>query len=707
MIEKKLIILNNKEVDKISYTIFLNNKKIEIYDLDYTVLQLCEHLNISVPRFCYHRELSIAGNCRMCIVEIKNSVKPVIACATSLSKNMSIFTNTELVKISRENVLEFLLINHPLDCPICDQGGECDSQDQTMIYGSDRGRFKEIKRSVEDKYFGPVVKTIMTRCIHCTRCIRYSEEIAGISILGTMGRGKDTEISTYISNSLHSELIGNIVDICPVGALTLKPYAFKARPWELQSTTCIDIFDSLCSSILLQVKGQELMRVLPVRNDKLNKEWITDKVRFFYEGALLNRLLFAMVNKCNNANELQLVNCSLNIALILYVNEYKKALLKDKIMLSLCGNEYHLMEIYFLQFFMSNFGIFLYNSESKNKINFDFRVNYLLNCDLEDLIRKQNFILLNVNLKYENAILNSLLFKNMNERENINIYYIGIYFKNIYDVSHLGLGINLLKNIQKGQNEFRNIIEKKTLHWISSEQSILHSGIHNYVQSFKLNRINNSYSYIALNSTELNKNEIGLEWNINVIDVKNMELGFLHILGDSINERKEWLESDFVVYQSHHLPENNIESYNLLLPVISFYEIGNRLSEMIWLNNQLKSAYFFDPIITASGDGKTNEYYLLLLSQLIKTELNISHSIEWDTVKWINILSIYNLYKKAYDYNFYKIKHQLFNNNIYLNNINKVNPTIYYKSNMYSNNSVTLNSIYLNELRMVDSYLSI
>lgn len=249
--------------------IFINNKKIEITNWDFTILQISERIGISIPRFCYHEQLSIAGNCRMCMVEVKNSVKPVIACATSISKDMQIFTNTELVKVARENVLELLLINHPLDCPIRDQGGECDLQDQSLVFGTDRGRFIENKRSVEDKELGPIVKTIMTRCIHCTRCIRYTEEIAGIPILGTMGRGRDTEIGTYINTMFDSEIIGNIVDICPVGALTSKPYAFRARSWELQSSESFDIFDSLVSFIRIDTKGNEVMRVLPRKNDLL------------------------------------------------------------------------------------------------------------------------------------------------------------------------------------------------------------------------------------------------------------------------------------------------------------------------------------------------------------------------------------------------------------------------------------------------------
>ena len=215
--------------------VLINKKKISISDWSFTVFQLCDSLGVKIPRFCYHEKLSIAGNCRMCMVEIESSLKPIISCATSLTKGMSIITNSKLVKKAREGILEFLLINHPLDCPICDQGGECDLQDQSIVYGADKGRFSELKRSVEDKYFGPIIKTVMTRCIHCTRCVRFFEEIAGTPFLGTMGRGKETEISTYLMTSLGSSSIsGNVIDLCPVGALTSKPHAFLSRPWSYE-----------------------------------------------------------------------------------------------------------------------------------------------------------------------------------------------------------------------------------------------------------------------------------------------------------------------------------------------------------------------------------------------------------------------------------------------------------------------------------------
>jgi NADH-quinone oxidoreductase subunit G len=255
-----------------------------------TVLQACEIAGKEVPRFCYHERLSVAGNCRMCLVEMEKSPKPVASCAMPVAEGQVIKTDTALVKKARNGVMEFLLINHPLDCPICDQGGECDLQDQAMAYGMDHSRYKENKRAVPDKDIGPLVKTIMTRCIHCTRCIRFSTEVAGNEELGAVFRGEHMEVDTYVEKALTSELSGNIVDLCPVGALTSKPYAFTARPWELRKTESIDVFDALGANIRVDARGGEALRVLPRLADDVNEEWIGDKSRHAVDGLKRQRL---------------------------------------------------------------------------------------------------------------------------------------------------------------------------------------------------------------------------------------------------------------------------------------------------------------------------------------------------------------------------------------------------------------------------------
>jgi NADH-quinone oxidoreductase subunit G len=267
----------------------IDGKEIEV-EPGTTVLQACEMLGIEIPRFCYHERLSIAGNCRMCLVEQEKAPKPIASCAMPVMDNMVIHTDTPAVKKAREGVMEFLLINHPLDCPICDQGGECDLQDQAMGYGRGASRFHENKRAVKDKYIGPLVKTIMTRCIHCTRCIRFSTEIAGVQELGAVGRGEDMQITTYLEKAMTSELQGNVIDLCPVGALTSRPYAFTARPWELRKTETVDVMDALGSNIRVDARGTEVMRVLPRTNDDINEEWISDKTRFAYDGLKRQRL---------------------------------------------------------------------------------------------------------------------------------------------------------------------------------------------------------------------------------------------------------------------------------------------------------------------------------------------------------------------------------------------------------------------------------
>ena len=263
-----------------------------------TLIQACQLAGIEIPRFCYHERLSIAGNCRMCLVEVAGMPKPVASCAMSVNDLRpardgtppTIITNSETVKKAREGVLEFLLINHPLDCPICDQGGECDLQDQAMAYGFDAGRFQDNKRAVEDKYLGPLIGTYMTRCIHCTRCVRFMTEVAGVEELGAIGRGEDMEITTYLEHGLFSNLSGNVVDLCPVGALTSKPYAFMARPWELAKTPSIDTMDALGSAIRVNSRGREVMRILPRVNDAINEEWISDKTRHVWDGLRTQRL---------------------------------------------------------------------------------------------------------------------------------------------------------------------------------------------------------------------------------------------------------------------------------------------------------------------------------------------------------------------------------------------------------------------------------
>ncbi|KAI5755529.1 hypothetical protein M8J77_017774 [Diaphorina citri] len=294
--------LSTSAVNNEKFEVFIDDKKVMV-DPGTTVLQAAAMVGVEIPRFCYHERLSVAGNCRMCLVEVEKSPKPVAACAMPVMKGWRVKTNSEMTRRAREGVMEFLLVNHPLDCPICDQGGECDLQDQSMAFGSDRSRFTDIdfsgKRAVEDKDIGPLVKTIMTRCIHCTRCIRFASEVAGVDDLGTTGRGSDMQVGTYVEKLFLSELSGNVIDLCPVGALTSKPYSFTARPWETRKTESVDVLDAVGSNIIVSTRTGEVLRVLPRLNEDINEEWLADKGRFAYDGLKRQRLLTPFVRNCD------------------------------------------------------------------------------------------------------------------------------------------------------------------------------------------------------------------------------------------------------------------------------------------------------------------------------------------------------------------------------------------------------------------------
>jgi NADH dehydrogenase (ubiquinone) Fe-S protein 1 len=671
--------------------IFINNKPIQIIDWDYTVLQVSEQVGITIPRFCYHEQLTIAGNRRMCMVEIKNVLKPVIACATSLTKEMQIFTNTELVKIARENVLELLLINHPLDCPICDQGGECDLQDLDLIFGTDRGRFIEKKRSVEDKEFGPIVKTIMTRCIHCTRCVRYAEEVIGIPIIGTIGRGKDTEISFYIKAALDSELVGNIVDLCPVGALTSKPYAFRARPWELENMDSYDIFDSLVSYISINTKGDELMRVLPRKNDVLNEEWITDKVRFFYEGSQINRLLYPVV-KTNENSQNYLVHSSIIFAFNLFVDLYIKANnVAEKSMISIIQDNMDLTDLLSYRILMDKLNIYGYNGRSNIKaVNSDLRINWLLNKNVIDFVNTETFIYCNVNLKYECAVLNGLLHKNIFNSDvdlvEKRIYYIGNYFKNSYYMNHLGLTNYMLMNIQAGKSFFCSflLIDQKLTFVDSSNNPIFSFSMSSYLNSFKIYIVSKlEYCYLGNTSGELNSLELGIESSF----PEDKEYSFLYVLGN--DSKMNLPKSEYMIYSGHHIPLNF--NFNLYLPTTCFFEVPQVnyvLSK--WLNNQLSMKEFFDRCITPLGDSYDNISIFRILFQLLNNKIN-----EFD-MHFLAIGDKFIFLNEIEDqFNLINIEDKMYD---FILLLPYWNPIIFYQSDSYSSNSKTLYASYKNHI---------
>jgi len=405
-------------------------------DENVTIFQKSFEKKIDIPCFCYHENLNIAGNCRMCLVELNTSVKLVASCAMPLTNGMQIKTNSLRVKKARESIIEFLLINHPLDCPICDQGGECDLQEITLVYGSDKGRYYEYsKRAVIDKQGGPFIKMIMTRCIHCTRCIRFFNEITGIPALGMVNRGNSSEITTYIKNNLIDELSGNIIDLCPVGALTSLPYSFKARPWELNFMESVDVLDSVCSNIRIDYFNNRIYRILPVYNKNLNEDWITNRVRFFYDSNNLQRLKNPLM-KLENGN--YVVISWLKLA-YLFFNNLNNYLDNDSSILSFSGILADIDSVIYIKSFFNNFGTEIFFADFID-VNSDFRNNYLLNNSLSNLEKNEIFIFICLNTRVESPILNSRLRKLSLLNDNIKFYGFGI------NSSYLNLPINLYGN---------------------------------------------------------------------------------------------------------------------------------------------------------------------------------------------------------------------------------------------------------------------
>ena len=416
-----------------------------------TVMQACEHVGIEIPRFCYHERLSIAGNCRMCLVDIERSPKPVASCAMPVAEGMVINTNTPDVHKMRKGVMEFLLINHPLDCPICDQGGECDLQDQAMGFGWDRSRYHENKRAVKDKDFGPLIKTTMTRCIHCTRCVRFATEIAGVPELGATGRGENTEIGTYIEKAISSELSGNMIDLCPVGALTNAPYAFHARSWELKKTESIDVMDALGSNIRVDARGPEVMRILPRLNDEVNEEWISDKTRFACDGLRRQRLDRPYVRKNGKLKEASWDSAFTTIA------HFAQELKGDQIG-AIAGDLADCESMTALKDLMTAMGTNNIDCRQDGaKLDSGIRASYLFNSTTPGIDRASAMLLIGANTRFDVPVLNARIRKRWT-RGSCEIGYIGQQADLTYPVTHLGDGPAALKTLLNGRGPFAKVM---------------------------------------------------------------------------------------------------------------------------------------------------------------------------------------------------------------------------------------------------------
>jgi NADH dehydrogenase (ubiquinone) Fe-S protein 1 len=560
----------------------LDNKiRIEINGESYfvppeeTIIQSCYRVGLEIPRFCYHESLSIAGNCRMCLVEVAfpKSVKPVASCMMRISEDMRIFTDTMLVKAAREGVLEFLLANHPLDCPICDQGGECDLQDQALIFGSDRGRFYENKRATSDKELGPLIKTSMTRCIHCTRCVRFCSEIAGIEVLGTVGRGSLMEIGTYVEKVVDSEISANVIDLCPVGALTSKPYAFTARPWELRSIATIDVLDSFCSSIRVDIRGTDIMRILPLMNVQSNEEWISDKTRFFHDGLKYQRLQTPLLKLQKSFISIDWktafsVSSKFFSFFYRYSNNFFRKNSFDNILesfsLTVCvGKLVDIETLLVLKNFFDSVGgaNFLFNDFLDFR-NEDFRQHFA-SVRLLDFADIDCVFLLNFNPRLQFPILNTKL-RRASLKQDINVVSIGQAISLNISFFNIAISSKNFLEFLEGKNFFCRLFlfSKKPIFLISSNIFELSEGFFyrkclDYLFKFLKNSNDNFVNFINNFTSEVGMSELGLftSGSSFIKTNKSFMNSFIYTLGSEISfflEKNLLFLNNFLIYQGHH-----------------------------------------------------------------------------------------------------------------------------------------------------------
>jgi NADH dehydrogenase (ubiquinone) Fe-S protein 1 len=600
--------------------IYVNNIEV-IAKFNTTVLEACESIGIEIPRFCYHEKLSIAGNCRMCLVEIEKSPKPVVSCAMPVMNGMKIYTDTPLVKKAREGVLEFLLLNHPLDCPICDQGGECDLQDQAMMFGNDRSRFYDFKRGVEDKNIGLLIKTIMTRCIHCTRCVRFAAEIAGIEDLGTTSRGTTTEIGSYIKKIFQSELSGNVIDLCPVGALTSRPYAFKSRSWELKTAESIDITDGIGSNIRIDFNENEVKRVLPILNEEINSEWISDKTRFSFDGLTRSRLVtcssntnyefFVPKNVVNSSVLLTDFYKSIDVKKHKQTGSWSKSLIETSNLLKhysniysgdsvigICGTDIDLETQLSFKEFINSLGSEHVLFDKKLNVNSDFSSSFTLNKSLSSFEKVDCCLLIGTNPRYEAALLNVRLRKQFVETD-LKVAYIGVPLDLTYKADHLGLGNKTLMQIMDGSHYFCKQLKNAKNPLIIFGSSILKRADFSFIVD-NLNKLNKNlsnnlefdkyvkYTNVGLlnkDSNQVGSLELGIKSELSLINNFNLQkCKVLYLLGvdnHTYNKYKTLLsgnsEITFIYQGSHDISGSSFckeltNNSHIILPSTTFLE---------------------------------------------------------------------------------------------------------------------------------------
>ena len=649
------------------------NIKVNEQDLEVeeglTVLQACELAGAEIPRFCYHEKLSIAGNCRMCLVEIEKSPKPVASCAMPVSDGMNIKTNTEKVEKARKGVMEFLLANHPLDCPVCDQGGECDLQDQSMFYGVDKSRYKENKRFVPEKYMGPLIKTQMTRCIHCTRCIRFATEVAGVPELGAIGRGEDMQITTYLEKSMGSELSANVIDLCPVGALTSKPYVFEARPWELKKTETIDVMDSVGSNIRVDTYDWEVKRVLPIINEDINEEWISDKTRYACDGIKNQRLDSPYVKDKKDFKKISWEEA--NKIVVKKINETSP----EKIA-GFTGDLSNMETLYVTKEFFNKTikSKFLEFRNNHMYINTERRENYLFNASINGIEESDLILLIGSNPRYEATILNARIRKSF-LKNNIEIYSLGNVGDLTYPYKAFSNKTDIVKQIIEGKHELSNKIQssKKPLIIIGESALNLKSGryifegMKNYLSA--INKINDKWN--SLNVLLKNASSIGsCDLNIlNTTESKNLvykkalnnEFEIIFLIGqDKLDFKKK---NEFIIYIGSH-GDKGAEIADIILPGATYTEQSGFFTN---LEGKLQKAYkaSYPP-----GDAKEDWEIINNLSELIKRKkiFNDKEELVDSMLNYINLKNKINS-EKILDLVFFDEEILIDNSDYYFSNV--------------------------------------
>jgi NADH-quinone oxidoreductase subunit G len=658
----------------------VNNVDIEVEE-GLTVLQACEKAGVEIPRFCYHEKLSIAGNCRMCLVEIEKSPKPVASCAMPATEGMNIKTNTPLVEKSRKGVMEFLLANHPLDCPVCDQGGECDLQDQSLFYGIDKSRFKENKRFVPDKNMGPLIKTQMTRCIHCTRCVRFATEVAGVSELGAIGRGEDMQITTYLEESMQSELSANVIDLCPVGALTSKPYVFEARPWELKKTETIDVMDAVGSNIRVDTYGWEVKRILPRINEDINEEWISNKTRYACDG-LLNQRLDTPYVKYNSKFE----KASWNEVFKIIKSKFKNT---DKTKIAgFVGDLVNMETAYiFKEFF--NKTLDNNNLESRNEdtyLNSSNRENYLFNSSIHGIEDSDFIFLIGTNPRYEATMVNARIRKTF-LKNNVKVFSLNDVGDLTYPYKSLNGKIEKIKEIIEDNNEISTLIKNAKKPIVIFGQSLLKSKSAKYVfESIKdyliknnkitkewnsLNVLSNNASTVG--SLDLNIYSTSSEHNEVFEKLKNNDFEVLYLLGqDNLKFKKK---NEFIIYQGSH-GDRGAEIADIILPGAAYTEQNGYYTN---LEGKMQKAYK-----ASYPPGAAKEDWIIIneiAEEMNNRKLfNDKDELESSLINYINLFLKNNSSKK----------NKILENKSFINEILKVEIEDYYFSNVVARSSKTM-----------------